>query len=331
MPESLGSGGSNQYSFVMRPMLAALVIATGVAGCETPIDPGPTILAPQIILPSTIGADDSHVFVGTGCLCVEPGSDPSLLVRISTTGGPVEELPMISMSGAYDMVLDAERVYWSDPDGLIEWMTKGGTKSDVIFAGGAVKRLAVDDENLYWADFRGAIERIAKDDLLNGGDQAGFSSVQLATGREPIDLAVDSTHVYFADRGIDAVDGEIARVPIEGGEVEPLVEHQDGLAELVVDDKYVYFSVHGHEVRKVPKGGGAPTVVADEIDGTFDLALDEGNLYVGTPATLLRIALEDGSVDVMQDRSDAYAIAVGRERVFWIRRDISGDLRSLPK
>lgn len=315
----------------MRQMLAALVIAAGAVGCETPLDPGPTILVPQIILPSTLGADDSHVFVGTGCLCTEPGSEPPPLVRISTDGGPAEEFPMTSMSGAYDMVLDVERVYWSDPDGLIEWMTKGGTESDVIFVGGAVKKLAVDDENLYWADFRGTIERIAKDDLLNGGDQAAFSSVQLATGREPIDLVVDSTHVYFADRGIDAVDGVIARVAIEGGVVEPLVEHVDGLAHLVIDDKYVYFSVHGREVRKVPKGGGAPTVVADEIDGTADLVLDEGNLYVGTPSALLRIALADGSVDVLQDRSDAYAIAVGRERVFWIRRDISGDLRSLPK
>jgi hypothetical protein len=90
----------------------------------------------------------------------------------------------------------------------------------------------------------------------------------------PVDLALDSTRVYWTDAGTLTV----GSAPKTGGSPSTLASAQQGADRIAVDDTYVYWTAGG-DIRRTSKGGGGSvtTVVSGAHPGDF--VLDATNVY----------------------------------------------------
>lgn len=108
-------------------------------------------------------------------------------------------------------------------------------------------------------------------------------------------VAVDDTHVYFADGGI-------GRVPLAGGTPEVLASGLSSLV-VVVDDTHVYFtSQQNGLVGRVPKTGGSAEPVVSEVTPVH-VGLDDTHVYwvnqAADPYTLERSPKAGGAVEIL--------------------------------
>lgn len=182
---------------------------------------------------NVIAVDDTHVYWGgndvKGTCC------PGVIRRMPKGGGDVEHVATgPSLIG--DMVLDATHVFWTtyesgavmratlDGSEVVELasgldepgaivvagdtlyviatggidgvsavlrMPTAGGEPEVVVADGSAYALGVDEDNVYWAGYE-SLHKVP----LSGGEP-----VFIATGFQiPIDLAIDATHVYVADK-----------------------------------------------------------------------------------------------------------------------------------
>ena len=92
--------------------------------------------------------------------------------------------------------------------------------------------------NIYWVDYLlGTVNQMA----IVGG-----AFTQLASERDhPFAIAVDSTSVYWVDRGSQPGNGSVNKVPIGGTTVTPLATGQTQPWDLTVDSTYVYWTSQG--------------------------------------------------------------------------------------
>jgi hypothetical protein len=117
------------------------------------------------------------------------------------------------------------------------------------------------------------LERVNKSD--GGGREVLLANV--TSIMEPVNLMVDSNYVYIAGNG------QLARVPISGGKLEPIVMFSNISDASVVaqDDECVYFA-DGAALTCAPKSGGPQTLLLMLAAGRFaQLATSAGDLYVG--------------------------------------------------
>src|SRR5204863_410619 len=141
------------------------------------------------------------------------------------SGGPVDAGAEVFAGGGEpfkeadaspaSLVVDDRNLYWTDT-GTLNSKPIGGGAATLLFKGG-ISRLALDETGaIYWTESEGpqigTVRRL----------QAGAMTT-LASGQDPAGgLAVDATHVYFAQFN-KAQQGEIRRVPRTGGAVETVV------------------------------------------------------------------------------------------------------------
>jgi hypothetical protein len=126
---------------------------------------------------------------------------------------------LVAIAGnPFDVALDDTAVYWIDNADERIWRLAldqigGGEAGTVIYQGSGLGTLTVDPTHVYFGD-GSSIGRAVKD-----GQDEGIET--LATEQGTIwDIAVDETHVYWTSSG----NGELARVPLSGGEVEGLAQ-----------------------------------------------------------------------------------------------------------
>ena len=122
--------------------------------------------------------------------------------------------------GIAEIALDGSAVYWTTSDG------KGGGKvMKAALKGGAPVTLAtlpttdfggpigieVDAGSVYWvvSTDQGSVMKVSK----GGGGMITLASKQ----RQPYDVAVDSTNVYWTSFGGGMSNGSVNAVPIKGG------------------------------------------------------------------------------------------------------------------
>ena len=97
---------------------------------------------------------------------------------------------------------------------------------------------------------------------------------------KPLGVAIDATHVYFADYQL--LGGRIAKVPKAGGAVVPLVADVDYYPTyLVVDATHVYFTRSASQgtPMKVDKNGQGLVEVAPSHYESWGIFLQGSTLY----------------------------------------------------
>jgi hypothetical protein len=128
----------------------------------------------------------------------------------------------------------------------------------------------------------------------------------LAAVRAPRYIAVDDTHVYWAESnwrqtgggGSTYLPASIMRVAIGGGLPERVAQRESQFNGLALDSDYVYWidrelhtPTRRHTIRRAPLRGGEPEVVAE--DGATTLAVDREAIYWTAglnPSSVVRLA-----------------------------------------
>jgi hypothetical protein len=172
-----------------------------------------------------LAASDTHAYYGL----LTGGQD--VLMRIALAGGAPETIATASVNA---MVTSPTRAYWSDSDGT--WsVSHTGTDVTQLFPDTVdhAYALAIDAENLYFGSSFFGAGSVGKLPL------AGGEPVFLDDSVEAVGIAVDATHLYWADEGT----GSLNRVPIAGGASEVLVEGLafDLIVSMAADDRGVYW------------------------------------------------------------------------------------------
>jgi hypothetical protein len=147
----------------------------------------------------------------------------------------------------------------------------------------------------------------------HSGDAPVASETIVAGLGFPSSVAVDASHVYWADSTFDATPGEIARAPLGGGSGELLsdvsVSNASGLVLLGAD---VYWSnIQNNNLMRVAKTGGSAEVFF--LSGALvDLAGDDSALYapVGTAVAAYPVPL-DAPIDLATGLIQPVTVAGG--------------------
>ncbi len=101
----------------------------------------------------------------------------------------------------------------------------------------------------------------------DGGVSDAPDITTLASGQvEPRGIAVDTTHVYWADK----LGGSVRRVEKSGGSVDLFGTDAGAPVRVALDDTYAYWSGSngacvGRGIWRKPKAGGAPTALYSEV------------------------------------------------------------------
>ena len=149
--------------------------------------------------------------------------------------------------------MDSTNVYWTNYDGTVEKVGKGGGMAVALTPGlgeGTCHGIAVDATSVYW----GSAARVMKMSL-GGGALAPLASLE--NGADAI--AIDKTNVYFTENDTNV----LGSVALGGGAPPVMLGAPPALVinGMTIDSKNVYLTIDS-AVMKVPLGGGAMTTLS---------------------------------------------------------------------
>lgn len=141
----------------------------------------------------------------------------------------------------------------------------------------------------------------------------------------PAAIAVDATHVYWANAGKAAV----RRVPKAGGAVETLWERADtGAYALALDATHAYFGTLGG-IGRVPKAGGAAETI-ESGDWPKRIAVDADAVYFASDTRVGRVpkAGDAGAAVGLGGGGEVGDAAIDDAFLYWVQQD---GVRRVPK
>ncbi|MBL8741088.1 MAG: hypothetical protein JNK04_08345 [Myxococcales bacterium] len=226
----------------------------------------------------TLAVDDESIFFIT---------DGDVLSRMPIGGGEVVALADVS-GNLERMVLDSDYVYWTVFDGTVLKVPKGGGETTTVATiFGHPVPIALHENDLYVAMTDSG--EIATIDKVSG------ATTSLAGEGTPIDLAIDSEHVYWIDQGEpDGATGRLVRAPL--GDLTGAEEVLSGLTEplvLGVTPDAILWATYD-KVFRLPRAGGDPQeldVPFGEPKGVTEL---DGIVYAAGETGLFRVQLDGG-------------------------------------
>lgn len=295
-----------------------LKVSTADAGAAVAASPPEaTLLAHGQNVPRDLQLDDTHLYwLNEGRRAEgEPG-----IFRVSKSGGAVERL--VAGKGVHAIAVDAESVFWLQPDSdaVMRVPKSGGTPVAVASGQENLMAIAVDEGHVFWA----TREALWRADKRGGRPQSVASSISL-----PTSIAVDQASVYW----YSDISGKLARAPKKGGGVRPVLSEELTLHAFFLDEGFLYWAFGSEkkaQIRRMPKAGGAPADVVSGQDVPADFATDEGFVYWTTGDAIFRAPKEGGpAVAVVSGTDRAHDIAVDGQFVYWTDR--LGRVARMPK
>jgi hypothetical protein len=169
------------------------------------------------------------------------------------------------------VTVDDTYVYWWDDatDSVMQAEHDGTNPTQVATGQSNVVSIAAEGGWLYWINGSNLME-------LDLSSPPAVTMVSGMTG--PRSLVVDATHVYLAT-GTWNVDEAIRRVP-RGGTVLELLDGIGGAYVIDLDQTHVYAANGADgDIYRIPKDGGTPEVLATGEPYPFDIVVDDDAVY----------------------------------------------------
>ncbi len=226
----------------------------------------------------------------------------------------------------FAMAADATDVYWAQPSGVMKVAATGGpvTQLAPLTSSERVSQIAVDADSVYWLQFPISVAAEPNATTVPGSLRkaplAGGASTEIASfGVTNITgyFTLDAASVYWSD----TVHGTIMKAPKGGGTPVTLATGQELPQSLTVDADSVYWvswAVNAHKppwLAKVAKTGGAPvTLASSDGEGLGQIAVDATGVYSlggqSARTRLLHVPLEGGPTEVLAEYSDMGGVAL---------------------
>lgn len=188
------------------------------------------------------------------------------------------------------LALDGSRVYYvigsgSSSSGHLESLPLAGGSATTLFTGWGGP-VAVDGERVY------AAESPPTGSALLGVPKNGGTARMLVHSVHYHDdaFATDDGYVYWLQWNDQGEDSSVMRVPKQGGPVQKIAGGQSSPDEIVVDDRYVYWTVSHGSVRslvRAPKVGGEVQLVY--AGPAIALAVDQRSLYWSSGHAIMKL------------------------------------------
>jgi hypothetical protein len=255
-----------------------------------------------------------------GATCTPPGQcDPTVLATFD--GGAVQSL-----------AVDDTFVYlgWSETDaGQIVRVKKDGSQpASLLAATGTIHNVAYSpkDGNVYFTQAGGTVARTSAVPSADGG--LNPVTIVAAGLTNAFGVAVDDTHVYWADGALDG--GTLSRselVSLDGGVI---VQGQAQPFAIALDDAGLYWTNFasndlGGAVMRASKDGSNVTKLVPKLDVPAAIALDDRfayftvvNLVQMTGGQVQRVDKTGGVPERLAERqSFPIVLAVAGDYVYW--------------
>ncbi|MBK8257559.1 MAG: hypothetical protein IPK82_33435 [Polyangiaceae bacterium] len=242
-------------------------------------------------------------------------------------GGPCSAHLLAPLDGEVQALrVDATHVYWIEGQGKpnrIRRVPRDGGSAETLVADA---KLAIDlvlvGDFVFWSEYvalsspntPGRIVRMSLDatDMQTLVDGLG----------SPTAITSDGSHVYW----FEVSDGELARVPINGGPPEVLdgTLYKFSVGDMKVDDSFLYFSAGpwagpSAGVAQYAKAGGEIGMFLDSLSEAGPIALDDTFVYAASVGDSIRRAPKLGGEQqaVVQDAGIGRALAVDANALYY--------------
>jgi hypothetical protein len=141
---------------------------------------------------------------------------------------------------------------------------------------GTGKGLGGAPGDIYWANQ-------VPDGTINAAPLAGGTPTTLVTGQIfPAGVAVDASHIYWADTGKTGFPGTIWEAPLTGSPAAIVATGQDNPAGVAVDSSHIYWADQGNgTLWEAPLAGGPPTFLnsVSKFAEPAGVAVDSSHVY----------------------------------------------------
>jgi hypothetical protein len=310
------------------------------------------------------GADGSEAFFTspekmTNDANTGPEQSPAQIERDDLTGGPVEKPDFITPQAALGVAVDGSHIYWADPttgtigradlNGTLpsrepEFIKPGTIECEVPDAPGTFEEVestpryvAVDAGHVYWTntgcrggEFETPIEgtgTIGRADI--DGTAASIEAEFITGASNPQGIAVNATHIYWANAGNFGGVRAIGRATIEGEEVkQSFIEVPDSFTPygVALSATHVYYSADeegadgAYMLRALLGGGGAEGVFIGK-EGIRGLAIDSAHVYWATQGEeaigRADLALENKENEFIKLEGKPTGVALDGAHLYW--------------
>lgn len=242
-----------------------------------------------------------------------------------------------------------DRVYWIEWDGpSLDTAPVDGTLAPTIVAtvpiAGAranFARLAVDDRNAYWANDDPASIWFAPLDAVGAAPKPIAARQDLGltveTADAPYGVAVDATHVYWADSRANAIKRR-ALATLGTDLLAEVVTRELGTRNLALDADRVYWLTTDGLVRSRAKDLASPAItLAVGQTAAESLIVDDRHVYWTTynaAGTVARVVKTGGTVELLATSQNfPWSIAQDCDTIYWTNHaDFgTGELRKMAK
>lgn len=221
--------------------------------------------------------------------------------------------------------------------------------------------IALDGTHVYWGGFGGSGPSVIAKMPLGGGTVTNLVSGDQHDDsgeiQQPLDIAIDSTSVYWTNVAGPITTGSVRKIGLDGGAVTTLVSGPGTVNRIVVDSSNVYWGTPSSltsmpldggtlvtresgkgvggiavdtasiywlpPIKKAPLSGGSPTILAAAGRAMIDLTVDATSVYWtdgssgGQGGSVRKVPLDGGATTILATGGQPTMLTVDCQSVYW--------------
>jgi hypothetical protein len=222
---------------------------------------------------SSIATDDTDIFWTSQI------DKTSALTRQDRNGGKPTVVTSSSQFPIQCVAVDDTAMYWVLGGGVIKQSKKGGGPQALAGGFKGADCIAVDGDHVYWS-VSGSPDKQFADGAIIESTKTGANTRVLVKGADHAEnVHADGTAVYWMSGP------KVFRADKRTGEAQKLAEASGKVADIAIDDQYVYFLTPDALARAPKGGGGHGETLVDGLQTPTSVIADATAVYFTTKGT----------------------------------------------